>query len=217
MYDNTCKYLAEAFPADFATWLIGKPIDLSKLEPSELSNQPIRADSVIFLQSRDTILHLEFQTNPDANMPLRMLNYWIRLHIKYPDKLIHQTVIYLRETKSTLVDQTQFQYQRTTHEFNVIKLWEQSPEIFQEYLGLLPLAVLTNTTNPTAILRNVANKISTISDPKLKSDLETHTFIIAGLVLEARIVQQLLRRDAMKESSTYQLLRREAMEKVERK
>jgi predicted transposase/invertase (TIGR01784 family) len=68
-YDNTCKFLAETFSSDFASWLLGEPIALTKLEPSELSVEPIRADSVIFLESTEIILHLEFQTEADKNMP----------------------------------------------------------------------------------------------------------------------------------------------------
>jgi predicted transposase YdaD len=62
MIDNICKFLAESFPTDFASWLLGKAILLTKLEPSELSVEPIRADAVIFLESTDIILHIEFQT-----------------------------------------------------------------------------------------------------------------------------------------------------------
>ena len=93
-YDNTCKFLAETFPSDFASWLLGRPIALTKLEPSELSPEPIRADSVIFLESSEVILHLEFQTRTDDSMAYRMANYWLRLYGKYPTKEIHQTVIY---------------------------------------------------------------------------------------------------------------------------
>ena len=61
MIDNICKFLAESFSADFASWLLGEAITLTKLEPSELSVEPIRADSVIFLESSEIILHIEFQ------------------------------------------------------------------------------------------------------------------------------------------------------------
>ncbi|MFN9600672.1 MAG: flagellar assembly protein H, partial [Dolichospermum sp.] len=43
MYDNICKYLAENFQADLATWLLGSPVELTELSPTELSNEPIRA------------------------------------------------------------------------------------------------------------------------------------------------------------------------------
>jgi len=60
MYNNVCKFLAESFSTDFASWLLGTPLTLTKLEPSELSIEPIRADSVTFLKSLEVILHLEF-------------------------------------------------------------------------------------------------------------------------------------------------------------
>lgn len=36
MYDAICKSLVESFPADFATWLLGKPITLTELEPKKM-------------------------------------------------------------------------------------------------------------------------------------------------------------------------------------
>ncbi|MBD2421843.1 hypothetical protein H6G54_30060 [Anabaena cylindrica FACHB-243] len=36
-FDNVCRFLAESFSADFATWLIGESIELTQLSPSELS------------------------------------------------------------------------------------------------------------------------------------------------------------------------------------
>ncbi|MFM7600550.1 MAG: hypothetical protein ACKO7R_05015, partial [Pseudanabaena sp.] len=41
--------------------MLGEAIALTKIEPSELSVEPIRADSVIFLESTEIILHIEFQ------------------------------------------------------------------------------------------------------------------------------------------------------------
>ena len=115
MYDDTCKFLAENFPEDFACWLLGKSIPLTKLEPSELSAEPIRADSVIFLESSEIVVHLEFQTKTDDTMAYRMANYWLRLYGKYPTKEIHQTVIYLKPTKSPLAYQASFKSKQLNH------------------------------------------------------------------------------------------------------
>ena len=49
MYDNTCKYLAENFPEDLSSWLLGVRISLVQMQPTELSVEPIRADSMILL------------------------------------------------------------------------------------------------------------------------------------------------------------------------
>jgi predicted transposase/invertase (TIGR01784 family) len=86
MFDPTCKFLAENFPADFATWLLGEPIALTKLSPTELSLEPIRADSLILLSSADIIVHLEFQTEPDPIMAFRMADYYLRLFRRFPNK-----------------------------------------------------------------------------------------------------------------------------------
>ena len=51
MFDNLCKFLAENFSEDYATWLLGSPVTLTKLSPTELSLEPIRADSLILEQS----------------------------------------------------------------------------------------------------------------------------------------------------------------------
>jgi predicted transposase YdaD len=60
MFNNTCKFLAESFSEDFASWLLGEPIAMTQLSSSELSLEPIRADILILLSSDNFILHLEF-------------------------------------------------------------------------------------------------------------------------------------------------------------
>ena len=108
MFDNTCKFLAETFSQDFASWLLGKPITLTQLSPSELSIEPIRADALILLESAEDILHLEFQTEPDKNMAFRMADYRLRVFRRFPQKQMRQVVIYLRPSDSPLVHQTYF-------------------------------------------------------------------------------------------------------------
>ncbi|MGA7935996.1 MAG: hypothetical protein WCA35_20755 [Kovacikia sp.] len=37
MYDNVCKFLVESYSQDFAQWLLGEPMGLTQLSPSELA------------------------------------------------------------------------------------------------------------------------------------------------------------------------------------
>lgn len=60
MYDDTCRFLAEHFSANWQSWLLGESVALTELKPSELSLEPIRADAMILLQSDESILHIEF-------------------------------------------------------------------------------------------------------------------------------------------------------------
>ena len=71
---------------DFRPAVLGSPIKLTELSPTELSNEPIRADSLILLQSDELVLHIEFQTDPDKDIPFRVLDYRIRGYRRFPHK-----------------------------------------------------------------------------------------------------------------------------------
>lgn len=202
MFDNVSKFLAEQFSEDFATWLIGEPIALTELSPSELS--------LILLQSDKTVLHCEFQTDPDLAMPFRMADYRLRVYRRFPGKRMVQVVIYLRTTESELVQQTMFELDNLRHEFQVVRLWEQPTEGFLQLPGLLPYAALSQTADRVGVLRQVAQAIELISNRSRQSNLAAATGILAGLVLDKKVVRRLLRSDLMRESPVYQELREEA-------
>jgi predicted transposase/invertase (TIGR01784 family) len=213
MFDPTCKFLAENFSADFATWLLGEPITFTKLTPTELSLEPIRADSLILLDSDDLILQIEFQTEPDPTMPFRMADYRLRLYRRFPHKRIRQIVIYLNPTGSELVYQTLFEIPGMRHEFEVIRLWEQPTEPFLEATGLLPLAVLTKTPDKAQTLRQVAAKVDAIAEKRVQSNVAASAGILAGLILEKGFINQVLRREIMQQSVIYQEILQEGEQK----
>jgi len=204
MFDNTCKFIAANFSRDLAAWLLGESVELTVLEPTELFVEPIRADSVIFLQSRDIILHIEFQTDPKDDVPFRMADYLLRLYRLFPQKMVYQVVIYLRRTNSQLARKTTFDLAQMHHRYQVIRLWEVSTQEFLEAPGLLPFAVLSQTRNPAAVLERVARQIEGITDRAQQSNVAAATAIIAGLVLDTMVIKRLLREEIMKESVIYQ-------------
>lgn len=216
MFDNICKFLAESFSADFASWLLGESITLTELSPSELSLEPIRADSLILLQSDDVILHLEFQTEPKPNIPFRMLDYRVRGHRRFPGKRMRQVVIYLNQTGSELVSQTLFVLGETRHRFEVIRLWEQPTEACMRSPGLLPFAVLSGAVDREQVLRQVAEAIEQIDDVQIQSNVAASAYVLAGLVLEKEVIKRLLRKDIMQESVTYQESQEEAQQERDR-
>ncbi|WP_299405571.1 Rpn family recombination-promoting nuclease/putative transposase [Acaryochloris sp. IP29b_bin.148] len=215
MFDSTCKFLAESFSSDFAAWLLGKPISLTQLSPAELSLEPIRADALILLDSEEYILHLEFQTEPDQNMPYRMADYRLRVYRRFPQKEMKQVVIYLTPSNSEYVYQTAFEIPGTRHEFEVIRLWEQPTQLFLETTGLLPLAVLTNTSDRERTLRQVAEHIDTIPEMRIQSNVAASTGILAGLTLGRNFINQVLRKEIMQQSVIYQEWKEEFLQKGE--
>ncbi len=204
MYDNICKFLAENYKDDLATWLLGVPIKLTKLSPTELSNEPIRADSLILLQSEELILHIEFQTDPDDEIPFRMIDYRIRGYRRFPHKEMRQVVIYLRKTGSESVYKNNFRLTSTYHEFEVIRLWEQSTDKFINTPGLLPFAVLSQTKDPTMVLSQVARAVESITNQQQQKNIAAASAILAGLVLKQDVIKKILRSDIMRESVIYQ-------------
>ncbi|NEO11267.1 MULTISPECIES: Rpn family recombination-promoting nuclease/putative transposase [unclassified Moorena] len=204
MFDNTCKFLAESFSEDFASWLLGEPITMTQLSPSELSLEPIRADALILLNSDDFVLHVEFQTQPDSTMAFRMADYRLRVFRRFPNKQMRQVVIYLTSSTSELVYQTAFEIPGTRHEFEVIRLWEQPTQPFLESTGLLPLAVLTQTPDAAQTLRQVAARVEAIPEMRIQSNVAACAGILAGLLLKRDLINQVLRTDIMQQSVIYQ-------------
>jgi predicted transposase/invertase (TIGR01784 family) len=209
MFDNVCRFLAESFSADFATWLLGESIALTQLSPSELSLEPIRADALILLQSDEIVLHIEFQTEAKAEIPFRMADYRLRVYRRFPRKRMRQVVIYLQPTTSELVQKTAFVLESTRHEFGVIRLWEQPSDIFLNTPGLLPFATLSQTEDKTRTLQQVAEAIEQINDTRIQSNIAASTAVLAGLVLNKELIKRLLRSDAMRESVIYQDIQQE--------
>ena len=216
MYDDTCRFLAEHFSADFASWLLGEAVTMTELQPSELSLDPIRADALILLESDESVLHIEFQTLPKNNIPFRVLDYRVRMYRKNPTKSMRQVVIYLKQTGSELAYQTSFTMERTRHEFDVIRLWEQPASIFLQYPGLIPFAVLGQSGDAEETLRQAAQRVDQIADPTMQANLMAAAAILAGLKLEDEVVYRVLRRDIMQESTVYRSIQREAQKEEKR-
>ncbi len=212
MYDNICKFLAENYARDFAHWVFGEPKGLTKLSPTELFVEPIRADALILLQSSEVVLHLEFQTQPDEAIPFRMADYRLRVHRRYPNKNMRQLVIYLKSTGSELVQQNVFTISGMRHEFEVIRLWEQPYSELLQFPGLLPLAVLGRTDDRTQTLREISSLIDNLSDRREQSNIAAATSLLAGLVLEKEVIRTILREEIMQESVIYQDIKEQGVQ-----
>ncbi|MDJ0795684.1 MAG: DUF4351 domain-containing protein [Calothrix sp. MO_167.B12] len=217
-YDNACKYLAEQYPEEFIRWLLGIEPPEIKVLKTELTLEPIRADSVTCLQAENQILHLEFQTLSKSNppLPLRMLDYSVRLKRQYRCGVV-QVVIFLQETTAEAAFTEEYRDDSTIHRYRVIRLWEQDSAIFLNNPVLLPLASLTRSDSPQALLTQVAERVATIPDIQVRSNIAGCIEILAGLRFEKDLIQQFLREDIMQESVIYQdIVQKEAFKVISR-
>jgi predicted transposase/invertase (TIGR01784 family) len=204
-YDNICKYLAEEYPTAFASWLFPEATTDIQVLKTELSVEPIRADSLTLLQTSNQILHLEFQTLPTSEPPLpfRMLDYWVRLKRQYRCD-IEQVVIFLKSSNSATVFTNQFEDKNTRHGYRVIRLWEEDPTPLLTNPALLPLATLAYSNSPNALLEQVAAQVDMIEEPRQRENLAACVTVLAGLRFDDNLVNQLFREEIMQESVTYQ-------------
>jgi predicted transposase/invertase (TIGR01784 family) len=211
-FDSTCRRLAEKFPEDFASWLLGRPIASTILQPTELSLEPIRADNVMLFEGESDILHMEWQTDPKQVVPARLADYRLRLHRYAPGKTIHQVVIYLRKTDSPRVYQDYFEIPGMYAEYRVIRIWEVPVEELMRYPGLWPFAALGDTDSPERSLRRAVRKMNWIKDIEQQHEVLGAAYLLSGLVLDTKTISKIIRRDVMRESVTYQAVLEEGRE-----
>jgi len=212
-YDNICRYLAVEYPVAFGSWLLDTDAIAIQPLPTELNLEPIRSDALYFLPERNQILHLEFQTVPASKppLPLRMLDYWVRLHRQY-ECSIEQVVIFLKETSSEAVFVERFAFERTFHSYRVLRIWEQDPTRLLSSPGLLPLAVLARTDSQTALLEQIAARVDTIEEPDRQRNISACVEVLARLKFEEDLIRQFLREDLMRESPLYQEILQEGLQ-----
>lgn len=212
-YDNTLKYLVEQDPEPFVQWLLGAASPTVQVLKTELSLEPIRADSVTFLQTSQQILHLEFQTLPQSSpsLPLRMLDYWVRLYRQYNCE-VEQIVLFLKPTTSEAVFVDRFTASRTFHRYRVIRIWEEDPAPLLAMPSLLPLAVLARTDAPDALLQQVVAQVDMIESINLRQSISACAQLLAGLVFDKEQIHQFFRRDMMEESVIYQEILQEGLQ-----
>ena len=204
-FDNLCKLLAEKHPKQFASWVLGQPVESATVLRSELSIEPIRADSVTFLRFQGKILHLEFQVKLDSEppLPLRFLDYWVRLFRLYRIPIV-QVLVLLRPPADGTEIESAFVYGTTRHEYQVVKMWEQDPSLFLNDPALLPLATLTATDTPVQLLQQVAQQVSTIESSQQRQELSAYAQLIAGLRFDKALIRQVFQEGIMRESVIYQ-------------
>lgn len=191
-FDNICKFICEQYPERYAAWRVKNLTSPVTVLKTELGNDPIRADAVSFLQTQERILHLEFQVdvqNSEPPVPFRMLDYWVRLYRKYRLP-IEQVLILLKETSASLTLPNTFCVENTSHQYQVVRLWQEPPDSFMQDPALLPLAVLAGCSNPNDLLNRVAEQIKTIENRNERKVISNCTQILAGLRFEKDLIHQ---------------------------
>jgi predicted transposase/invertase (TIGR01784 family) len=215
-FDNTCKYLSETYPDSFVNWLFGSTQSIEVLK-TELSIEPIRADFVAHLPGQERLLQIEFQVKgeTDPPLPLRMLDYWVRLHRSYRLP-VTQFLVMLKYSSAAAEVESEFQLEGTRHRYSVVRMWEQDPELLLQDTALLPLAVLCAAEDTTQLLGRVAEEVGKIEEPEQQQVISNCTQLLAGLRFSKDLIRQLFSGGIMRESVIYQEILEEGREEGKR-
>jgi len=94
--DIALKDVFEEIPQRLSKILAPAPI--KELLPTNFPSTELRVDFLARLED-DSILHIEFQSFNDPNMPFRMLRYYLAIWERYPNTPIKQLLVYVGNRK----------------------------------------------------------------------------------------------------------------------
>ncbi len=157
-YDSIIKGLFQRNPQSLLLDLLTGGIPVRQILNVELAKVLERRADLVFLLEDETILHLEFQTRNDKEMPYREGIYGLLLGQKYKRR-VRQTVIYLGQPKMRMP--SQLDLGQTKVAYTLIDIRDIDARMFIERgrSADLPVAMLAGggPERLTEILKRAAN------------------------------------------------------------
>jgi len=117
-----------------------------------------KADLVVELED-SSIFHLELQTYPDKNMPLRMLEYRVLLMQKYPSREIRQMVLYVGDGVPRMENSIKDKNLYFSYELKDVKELSCKELMESSQMEDKILAVLCNVENPEGYFNNLFQEL----------------------------------------------------------
>lgn len=224
-FDITLKHIVDRYPGDWAR-LAGFEVD-DALQPLDAGLATIAPEADrVFRVAADVawILHLEFQSSYDPDLPRRVHAYNTMVEWKY-GLPVRSIVLLLRceadgpamggvVEKQLPGDSAPYVLFR----FGVLRVWEMAAdELLGGGLGNVPLATLTNDAESKIgqVVLAVNNRLDVEQATSEVNSLRAATYVllIMGLRYSDHVILPLMQeRSKMRESSTYQAILEEGRE-----
>ncbi|PDV99645.1 DUF4351 domain-containing protein [Candidatus Viridilinea mediisalina] len=223
--DNPLKRLVILVAKDVAAWLLNRPVREVTAQASNLLPpvQAVDSDLIFSVTSEDgseEILHLEFQgRGSDLPMPLRMLEYRVRIATAYPGIPVTSVVWYVGGAGASDMGThhlTNAQGHATvTWQYHVIHLWKLDGEDLLA-LNRPTLAALIGQTrlrDPEPALRQAVDQIVTGTSGELQERLLLELLTLCTDKEVAAMAKEIVRYDryGMEEAPIIQMWREEGM------
>lgn len=203
--DHLLKQLVSTFMVDFATWLLGTPIQTVQPFQRELPASTVTVDQVfqvLLPDKRNILLHIEFQgRRSHAPMRWRMLEYMQRLAtLAHLD--LESVVLYLG--RGAGANDTGVHHLNgldgtpsLAWRYRVIRLWQMPAEELLATERIAPLALVgqTQISNPQTTLTEVVARMRRIADIDLRGHLVSALLTMLTEEEMMRMVEQLFEED----------------------
>jgi hypothetical protein len=220
-FDATLKDLARRHPGDYAsTFRLGSPSDVRALNV-DLSVISAATDAVLgHGDPLRSIVDLNFQSGPDANLAGRICLYNSSLYYRFGVP-VHSVVILLRPAADhpnitgRLVYAGQPRRGKLDFRYEVFRIWEMpAKQLLRRGPGVLPLSVLgalppgmSEEEGIADVVARLCRRVERSFDHETASHILTSTFVLSGLRLDRERALNLFRRiRAVEESTTYQYI-----------
>jgi predicted transposase YdaD len=220
-FDATMKELGQDSPSDFLAALDVPPTRPVALLNVDLSTVTTSTDLVFGLgDPPEEIVHVDFQSGPDADLHLNLLVFHALLYRRYRVP-VHTIVLLLRprarhpNLSGTLHYQPRPGRGKMDFGYQIVSVWDWPVEgVLTGPVGLLPLAPLCQLPEGVSLEARLAGVIQRLVDrllgeasPERAKKLLTAAFVLTGLRIDRNVAQQLFQGvQGMRDSSTYQLI-----------
>ena len=223
-FDTVVKRLIQTYPADFARFALQRD-DVQHVEVLDTEQPNLRrADSLLRVQigDQEVLVHHEFQTTDDPDMPRRMASYIGHIIGQY-DKPVHAHVLYLRPNAGRRDPGYYFQEHpdySIVIRYKVIRLSQLPGQAVLDggLVGLLPLVPLMQPPADRAEMAWLEQCIAQATAQPLarpdKADLLAGLALLSGLAYNPQTITAIILKeqlmDLMRESAFAQLLTEDA-------
>lgn len=119
-----------------------------KVINSDLSTVTAEADKVLWIDAHEPwIVHVEVQSSYQAELPLRLLRYNVLLNVRHEVPVHSVIVLLFPEADGRAISGRYEQASpdgrcRIAFDYQVVRVWQESPETLAAGLGTIPLAAL---------------------------------------------------------------------------
>jgi predicted transposase YdaD len=220
-FDATLKEIGQDSPQEFLAAVNAPTTRPVALLNVDLSTVTTATDLVFGLgQPPAEIVHVDFQSGPDADLHLNLLAFHALLHRRFQVP-VHTILMLLRPRARhpNLTGVVRYEprpgHGKMDFGYQIINVWEWPVEpVLSGALGLLPLAPLCQLPAGVSVEAGLAQVIGRLVDrlqaeaaPERAKKLITAAFVLSGLRIDRAVALQLFQGvRAMRDSTTYQYI-----------